>query len=996
MAEAFGVGAGVVGCIGLAIQIGQVVVQFGLDWKDAPHEAKSFLAELDALKTVLSETNTNILLSPGFAEAFQGRSSTLLAHLQNDNPDDSTSRMVAICHEDLKTLLEELKKKAASRSLGWERLKGVFLGNRTRSSITDLHRKCQLLNSFLSIDAMTLRVATHNDVKEVRKDQQAAHEALRDIEGRMAKLEVGQKTTINTGTDIRNEAREAREEQTLIDGSIKDGIDEMIERQAEKGNAELRTAILNWISKRDYSSHQRDFINRREKGTGSWFLSSPEVLHWIETAGSALFSPGIPGAGKTICTAILIDHICRKFDHDETVGIAYIYCVVDQQGEEWIVDLLSSLIKQLVPAKGIIKQSLQTLHSTYSSGRTSPSVEEVLTVLQDLIADYQRVFILVDALDECSNSNSCQIKLAAELCNFGKTPKTSVFVTSRFIPEITTFFEGWPKLEIRAQEEDVNIYLEAQMSRLPKFVRHSEVLKDEVRSKITGVVDGMFLLGQLHLQSLIGKKSPKSLKEALNGLPTGSTAYDETYTIAMRRIQGQPTDSKEQAMHALSWLVAAKRTLTTEELRHALAIEVGESQLDEDNLPDIEDVISVCAGLIRVDVESNQVQLVHFTTHEYFRRTMMEWFPDIHHTISSSCLTYLLFDEFLCSFEELYGYNISPRLKKYPMYEYASMNWAMHVYDTSQAPDIEDLSIRFLENQSCIDASLAVIWTKEGLQSVGNLLLGLNGSALHLAAFWGLGKAVVNLLQRGHAANAKNRHGVAPLSCAAARNRAEVVKILLKEPEVEPSPALLSAVEAGHLGIVRCLVTDPRLNVNYRNCDGVTALELAARMGFVSAVEILLGHKDIDVNSRGALRPTALWTAAYEGHLGVTELLLSAKGIDSNSMDHRRSTPLFAAVEMGRTLIVKQLLAADGVDPTLEDDSGQTPLSKAEAGNHGEVVKVLLPAIERFQNQERNKPDKHEPEKNGVSILGQWMPQSSDFPSTPQRLWKINERPLRD
>src|ERR1700722_11420282 len=75
MAEAFGIGAGIVGVIGLTIQITQVVVQFGLDWKDAPHDIKTFLAELQTLKTVLSETNTNILLNPDFADAFQNRPS---------------------------------------------------------------------------------------------------------------------------------------------------------------------------------------------------------------------------------------------------------------------------------------------------------------------------------------------------------------------------------------------------------------------------------------------------------------------------------------------------------------------------------------------------------------------------------------------------------------------------------------------------------------------------------------------------------------------------------------------------------------------------------------------------------------------------------------------------------------------------------------------------------------------------------------------------------
>lgn len=77
MADPFGI----VGVISLAIQITQTVVQFGLDWKDAPHDAKNFLTELQTLKTILSETNTNILLDSDFAEAFQNRPSFLLSQL---------------------------------------------------------------------------------------------------------------------------------------------------------------------------------------------------------------------------------------------------------------------------------------------------------------------------------------------------------------------------------------------------------------------------------------------------------------------------------------------------------------------------------------------------------------------------------------------------------------------------------------------------------------------------------------------------------------------------------------------------------------------------------------------------------------------------------------------------------------------------------------------------------------------------------------------------
>lgn len=47
-----------------------------------------------------------------------------------------------------------------------------------------------------------------------------------------------------------------------------------------------------------------------------------------------------------------------------------------------------------------------------------------------------------------------------------------------------------------------------------------------------------FLLAQLHLQLLIGKRSPKAVRSVLATLPTGSDAYDSVYESALERING--------------------------------------------------------------------------------------------------------------------------------------------------------------------------------------------------------------------------------------------------------------------------------------------------------------------------------------------------------------------------------------------------------------------------------------------------------------------------
>ncbi|OJJ81300.1 uncharacterized protein ASPGLDRAFT_28140 [Aspergillus glaucus CBS 516.65] len=114
----------------------------------------------------------------------------------------------------------------------------------------------------------------------------------------------------------------------------------------------------------------------------------------------------------------------------------------------------------------------------------------------------------------------------------------------------------------------------------------------------------------------------------------------------MRRIKEQDGDALDLAMGVLLWITCAKRQLTTSELQHALAVEQGAPELDKENIPQIEDMVSVCAGLVVVDEESNIIHLVHYTTQDYFEVRKKYWFPDAESNSTIICITYLSFNTF--------------------------------------------------------------------------------------------------------------------------------------------------------------------------------------------------------------------------------------------------------------------------------------------------------------------------------------------------------------
>ena len=148
------------------------------------------------------------------------------------------------------------------------------------------------------------------------------------------------------------------------------------------------------------------------------------------------------------------------------------------------------------------------------------------------------------------------------------------------------------------------------------------------------------------MESLRDKRTEKKVKSALATLSKGSKALDEAYDEAIKRIEGQLSNDCALAKSVLSWITYAQRPMTTRELVHALAVEHNDEELDETNILHIGDVISVCAGLVAVDEESNVIRLVHYTAQEYFERIREAWNPCAQQEIALTCLTYLSFKSF--------------------------------------------------------------------------------------------------------------------------------------------------------------------------------------------------------------------------------------------------------------------------------------------------------------------------------------------------------------
>jgi hypothetical protein len=329
-------------------------------------------------------------------------------------------------------------------------------------------------------------------------------------------------------------------------------------------------------------------------------------------------------------------------------------------------------------------------------------------------------------------------------------------------------------------------------------------------------------------------------------------------------------------------------------------------------VPDSEDIVSVCAGLVVIDQESALIRLVHYTTQDFFERTGNAWVPDSQLHITRTCLTYLCFDAFQsgrCTANKEY----EKRLQEHQFLDYAAKYWGEHARAVED--DVAGQVCTFL-NSTSLSCALQVRGVP-GYRYGGYSNAYPMTTPLHELAHFGLAtiagqfaSAASGLLTS--VVNARNRSGDTPLSMAAVQGHCEVVDMLLdNEADVNAQGgrygnALNAASLGGHEAVVKRLL-DKGADVNAQGGQYGNALQAASSGGHEAMVKRLL-DKGADVNAQGGYFGNALCAASDQGYEAVVKMLLN-KGADVNAQDGEIGNALYMASEQGHEAVVTMLVA---------------------------------------------------------------------------------------
>ena len=328
---------------------------------------------------------------------------------------------------------------------------------------------------------------------------------------------------------------------------------------------------------------------------------------------------------------------------------------------------------------------------------------------------------------------------------------------------------------------------------------------------------------------------------------TDGLGLGDAYGTTLDRIKGQGGRKAKLGMVTLMWISHAEQPLKPDDLRYALAVEIGSSNFNSDNVPSIGTLLSCCQGLVVVDKEASVVRLIHFTLQEYLR-AHPELFGTAHSTIAETCLSYM-------DSQQIRALPIDdPRpFRDTPFLEYSSLYWGVHAKrDLSNCA--KRLALKLSDNSNS-HISAAILFEKE--THIGFYEFdGYPFSGLHWASAFGIDEIVAGLVaEEGCDINGEDCAGRTPLVWAAENGHKGVVAILLGREDVDPDKQDLAdftplslAAENGHEGVVKMLLAREDIDPDKPDFEGVTPLCCAAQCGHEGVVKILLERDDVDPN----------------------------------------------------------------------------------------------------------------------------------------------------
>ena len=193
-------------------------------------------------------------------------------------------------------------------------------------------------------------------------------------------------------------------------------------------------------------------------------------------------------------SSLVIDDLCDG-PCEEEIAIAMFYCDFRDRQEQTTTNIMGAILKQLVAIGGVLEGVQKAFKKAKNEvGGRGLRLPDMVQMLKQAVATLPRVFICIDALDECLPEHL--LKLLKSLKDILKvSPRMRIFVTGRpqVREEITRYFTTGVVVPISPKTDDITRYLENKLEMDTECDAMSDGLRADILRIIPQRISGMYV-----------------------------------------------------------------------------------------------------------------------------------------------------------------------------------------------------------------------------------------------------------------------------------------------------------------------------------------------------------------------------------------------------------------------------------------------------------------------------------------------------------------------
>jgi hypothetical protein len=327
----------------------------------------------------------------------------------------------------------------------------------------------------------------------------------------------------------------------------------------------------------------------------------------------------------------IVDELERQISQQEQgfrhmTTVSYFFC----QGTNKDLNNATAVLRGLIYSLAVKRPSLVShLRKKYDQAGSklfedANSFIALSEVLKSMLSDESltRVYLVIDALDECMIDQEQLLKLTMDICMAFSHVKW--IVSSRNMPEIEQHLNmdgsGMRlSLEVTQNAEEisraVSAYIDFKIQKL-KSLQENHNLRNKVRDTLRKKANGTFLWVAIVIEELRNAR-PWHIEEVVEKAPAGLYEIFKTMIAKMRQDQDW-----ELCQRVLSAATLAYRPLHLSEL----PIVSGLPKDISDNTKHMQVLVALCGSFLTV-LDDNFVYIIHQSAKDFLSKAAAEIFP---------------------------------------------------------------------------------------------------------------------------------------------------------------------------------------------------------------------------------------------------------------------------------------------------------------------------------------------------------------------------------